>query len=875
MSCVVLRQRSTVPTPLTSFVGRERELATLARLLCQSELRLLTLTGPGGVGKTRLALSVASEVHACFTDRTWFVPLAAIADPALVLPAIGQALGVREGRQHALLDDIARDLGDERALLILDNFEQVNDAATSVVTLLARCPNLTCLVTSRSVLRVSGEHVFPVPALPLPPAAHETSHARAAASPAVQLFVRRAQAAQPHFDLTNANATEIEAICRKLDGLPLAIELAAARVRHFTPLELLARLHVTNQAAMLHVLTGGPRDAPTRQQALRHAISWSYDLLAPQEQALFRRLAVFTGGFTLEAAQAVATDLFDSPREVADTMASLMDQSLVLGADGTPDSIRYALLETIREFALEHLEADPAHHEVQEAHAAWFASLAQRGIMSHVANERPASLSHLQAEHVNFRTALSYSERQGNLNRSLGIAASLWRFWHQRGHWREGYAWLIRLLEQTPEATEIDPAILAMAQAGAGWLAHYQNDHARAEQLLQRAAEIYERLGLGHGLVDVRNCQALVAQSLGEHRRCVAHGAAALALARTLADPGLVAESLSSLSRATRELGDYERAALLASEILGLSRDGAPRLRAAALLTQGDIARDLGDSAAVREQCSAGLAIYRALGEPLGEGFSLHNLAVAAFTDGDLGGAAALCQESLGIFRRGDIQGAITEVMATYGPILHESGDLAGAQATLLDALRLAHQVGPRWVIAALLEALALLASDLGQRIAAVGLISQASAIRAELEVPVRPNWQPRLDRALQHLQAALTPQSFATAWHDGKHLDLDDLVAQPDMENLVRLASTGNDQASESPRSVTPATRREAPHGLTEREMEVLRLITGGHSNREVGEKLYISPATAARHVANIYNKLGVDSRARATAFAFQHGLA
>lgn len=875
MSSFIVHHPPTVPTPLTSFVGRERELATLARLLCQSDLRLLTLTGPGGVGKTRLAIGVASALGDCFAGRVWFVPLAALADPSFVLPAIAQALGVRESGRHALLDDIARALGDAPALLMLDNFEQIIEAAPVIVTLLARCPHLTCLVTSRSVLRLSGEHVFPVPALPLPPAAHVSSLPRAAASPAVQLFVRRAQAAQPHFALTEANAAEIEAICRKLDGLPLAIELAAARIRHFAPPELLARLHLTGEADMLRVLSGGPRDAPTRQQALRHAISWSYELLSPQEQALFRRLAVFVDGFTLNAAQTVAADIFDAPQDVADGIASLMDQSLLQVLDGTPGFTRYGLLETIREFALEHLAADADRSHVQDAHATWFAALAQRAITTQAPAARPVCLSHLQAEHANFRAALTHAERQGDLNRCLGIAASLWRFWHQRGHWREGYTWLVRLLEQAPDGDGIEPATWAMAQAGAGWLAHYQNDHVRAEQALALAAAAYQRLGSGDGLVDVRNCQSLVAQSLGEHRRSVDHGNAALALARTLADPSLTAESLSGLSRATRELGDYPTAAHLAQEIVDLCPDSASRMRAGALLTQGDIARDLGDSAAVREHCTTGLAIFRALGEPLGEGFSLHNLAVAALIDGDLPRAAALCQESLDIFQRGDVQGAIAEVMATYGPVLHEAGNREAAQVTLLEALRLSHQVGPRWVVAAVLEALASLAVDLGQPAAAVGMISRASSIRATLEVPVRPNWQPRLDRALAQVQTVLDSRAFAAAWQHGKELDLGALVAQASLPGLLGMAA-GQDLSSTSvPLDSTSPARRERLHGLTERELEVLRLITGGHSNREMGERLYISPATAARHVANIYNKLGVDSRARATAYAFQHGLA
>jgi predicted ATPase/DNA-binding CsgD family transcriptional regulator len=875
MSIAVLHDRHRVPTPLTSFIGREREIATLTRLLCQGELRLLTLTGPGGVGKTRLAISAAEALQACFAGRTWFVPLAALDDPGLVTSVIAHAIGVRESGRHALLADIARALGDEPTLLILDNFEQVIDAAESVAALLARCPNLTCLVTNRSVLRLSGEHVFPVPALPLPPAAHAPSLARSAASPAVQLFERRAQAARPDFELTEANAGLLEAICRRLDGLPLAIELAAARVRHFAPAELLARLDATDETAMLRVLTGGPRDAPMRQQALRHAISWSYNLLSPQEQALFRRLAVFVDGFTLSGAQVVASDIYAAPYDVADGIASLVDQSLVMSMAGTHAVTRYGLLSTIREFALEQLEAESDRPAAQDAHAAYICELVQQGMATASPEQNPAGYAHVQVEHANIRTALSHAERQGDLNRALAMVAALWRFWHHHGYWQEGNHWLTRLLAQVPSPENVDPATWARAQAGAGWLAHYQNDPARAQRALQLAAETYEQLGLVDGLVDVRNCQSLVAQSLGEHRRSVEHGTEALALARTLGDPGLVAESLSNLSRATRELGDYGRAAQLAREIAALSPDSASRARAGALLVLGDISRDLADSAALREQCTTSVAIFRALGEPLGEGFSLHNLAVAALIDGDLPRALALARESLGIFQRRDVQGAVTEVLATLGPIQHEAGDLAAAQATLLEALHLSHQAGPRWVVAAVLEALGGIAIDQGYNAAAVSLISKASAIRAELDVPVRPLWQPRLDRALAHLQSALDARAFAAAWQRGKGLDLDGIVANAATGQLMAFAAGVEEPVTAAPHRAMSRAQDEHPHGLTGRELEVLRLLTGGHSNREVGEKLYISPATAARHVANIYNKLGVDSRASATAFAFQHGLA
>ena len=503
------------------------------------------------------------------------MPLASIRDPALVLLAIAQTLDVRETGHRSLPERIAHFFHGKDVLLILDNFEHVVASAPIVSELLSRCPPLTCLVTSRALLRVSGEHVFPVPPLPLPPAAHATTAERASMSPAVRLFVSRAQAARPDFSLTDANAAEVETICRRLDGLPLAIELAAARVRHLTPAELASRLVDEKEGAALGVLTGGPRDAPNRQQALRYAIAWSHDLLASAEQTLFRRLSIFVGGFTLEAAEAVVNAAAEAPIDVAEGIAALVDQSLLQQEEEGAGTSRYGMLETVREFALEQLALSGEEEEIQAAHTTYFLALAERAAPLLSTEHQQVWLERLRVEYANLRVALARSEQTGDVNSALRLTAALWPFWHRRGYWEEGRGWLARLLALAAPVDDVELTIRAMALTGAGWLAHYfrelgQTDFSTAQAALEEGRERYRRLGRMDGLVDVLEGLSWIAQSLGEYRRAADLCEEALSVSRTLGDHVRTAESLCNLSRVTRELGDYARARALAHEALVL-----------------------------------------------------------------------------------------------------------------------------------------------------------------------------------------------------------------------------------------------------------------------------------------------------------------
>jgi non-specific serine/threonine protein kinase len=613
-------QRLSLPIQPTSFIGRQQEVEEVRAMLGWEEVRLLTLTGPGGVGKTRLALRTAEAVQDRFPDGIIFVSLAPLADLALVPTAIASNLKVTEVSGEPILETLTRHLRQKQLLLVLDNFEHLLDVGVAIPHLLAWCPRLKILVTSRAVLHLAAEHEYPVPALPVPTLGHLPEVDTLSRYDAVQLFVQRARAVRPGFELTEENGAAVADICSRLDGLPLALELAAACIRIFPPHVLLRRL-----SSRLHLLTGGPRDAPARQHTLRNTIDWSYLLLSEVDRSLFARLSVFAGGCSFEAAEAVCNPQGDL--DLFEGLASLLDKSL-LRQEGEPEP-RFRMLETLREYAREQLSVQGESDDLQVRYAEYYTALAEEASLELTGGDQLYWLDILEREHNNLRAALAWSRDAGS-ELGLRLAAALWRFWAIHGHLTEGRRWLDTMVTVARER-ETDSFLQAQALNGAGNLARRQGDYDHARRLFDESLRIRQQLGDKQGIVRTLGNLGIVARHQGKYRRAAALHGQALQLSRELGDARGVVLSFRDLGALAELQGAYERAEELYEESLRLSRELGNRSDTAQLLgSLGVIAERQGLYERARELHAEALRLRWELGDKLGIAAALVGLAAVA-----------------------------------------------------------------------------------------------------------------------------------------------------------------------------------------------------------------------------------------------------
>jgi len=723
------RGRTNLPESSTSFVGRERELAEIKRRLPAT--RLLTLTGTGGIGKTRLALQAAAEVHDAYRDGVWFVDLAPLRDAALVPSALAQVLQLKETAGQPLLTTLCNHLRTKQILLILDNCEHMLDACAQLAEALLRdTAQVTLIATSREPLHLKGERVHPLSALPLPdPTGDAQSIAR---SDAVQLFVERARQQRPHFDLQEGRARAVALLCVRLDGIPLALELAAARVA-VLPVEEIVRL----LDQRFRLLTSGGRELP-RHQTLRAMIDWSYELLDGAEKVLFARLSVFAGGWTLKAASEVCSDESIAKDDVVYVLIRLIEQSLVVAEE---DGDRYRMLETVREYAQERLEEPAIGAAIRERwrdrHLAYFLALAEEAEPKLNGAQQRNWLDRLEMEHDNLRLALTWATGGGDAVSGMRLASACWRFWLIRGYAREGLGWLSAMLATVPARQPT--AHRAKALLAAGTMAKTISDYSQARTLYEQALSISRELGVQRRVAAALGNLGMVAAEQGDYPAARAWHEQSLAI--------------------WRELGDR----------LGIARD---------LISLGNVVHAQGDELAARSLYEQSLAIERELGDQRGTAVVLHCLAGVAYYRNDYAAARLLLDQALVVRRELGDRWGIASTLNNLGMVAHEEGDYPSSRALLTESLAMRRDLFDRSGMAESLEALASLAFTLGRTEQGARLCGHAARLRDEIGSADLPSERARYDRRIASARASLgNDAAFDVAWQEGHAMTLEQAI--------------------------------------------------------------------------------------------------
>jgi predicted ATPase/DNA-binding CsgD family transcriptional regulator len=792
------------PVPPNTLVGREHDIDALTALLTAQGTRLLTLSGPGGVGKTHLALEFASLVAPRFQDGVVFVPLASTRDPSLVVPSIAQSLGLREVPGQTVIEVLGAALANLDVLVILDNMEQVTDAAPDIGVLVAATSRPLFLVTSRSPLRLRAEREYPVLPLALPAADGSPSVETCKNNAAVRLFVERSQGARPSFTLTDTNAPVIAEICRKLDGLPLAIELAAALTPVLSPQALLSRMDQS-----LPLLVQGAADLPDRQRTLRNTIAWSYDLLDDREQLLFRRLSVFAGGASLDAIQDVV-----GSQDLLGTIGLLVTKSLLMRFDAREEP-RFLMLSTIREFAGELMREHGEDEATRESHLEWLMSMARAAEQGMTGPRQVEWLDRLDLESQNIRAGLTWALDHAS-HRGMEVASMLWRFWATRGLLTEGYTWLCRFLELP---VEINDPVRAKAYSSLGNLCIDLGTFDAASEAYSAALQLWERLGNTLGIASTLNGLGLVDWYRGDHASARERHQRSLDLRRQVGDRFGQANSLTNLGNAIKDAGDPMAARIYHEQALAIRRELGDRAGVGySYLNLGDVSRRLGDIDGAREMYCMSLDAFRDVGDRLGLGYALHGLGMADQLGGRQAPALALFEEALGIRM----------------------------------------SLGDRRGIVECIEGIAASLAAIGMRSEAVTLFAAASVQRAHLGAPLPDPDRAVFDTLIATIRRGLPPAEFATRWSEGEAMSLTDA------------ASSARTAAGSAATETRPTLE-----GLSDREVEVVRLVAAGLTNAQVAERLYLSRRTVDAHLRRIYDKLDIGSRVELIRYAMEHDLA
>ena len=859
-----------LPHPLTPLFGREEVQQAVRTRLARPRVRMLTLTGAPGVGKTRLALALGSDVLEEFTHGVCFVPLAPISDPDLVISAIAHALGLQEYGKRPLFDYLSAFLRTKQLLLLLDNFEQVLPAAPLLSDLLMACPELKILVTSRAVLHLEGEYVYKVPPLAVPDVQHLPAQDSLSQVASVALFAEQAQANQSDFELTGDNAAAIAEICVLLDGLPLALVLAAARLKVLPPRALLARL-----SQGFEVLTGGRRDAPAHQQTLRATITWSYNLLSAEEQSLFRYFCSFVGGCTLEAAEAVGLAASESITPILDVVSSLVDNSLLVLWEQEAGKPRLYMLQTIREYGLEALAACGELERARNAHAAYYLALAGRAGSALRGAEQGSWAEQLERDHENIRAAMQWLLDHHEIEQTLRLATALQQFWFLRGYLSEGR----RFLEQALEAASADQGVAssqvwASALYTAGYLAFYHNDPGQAIVLLEESERLSRQLQDKQGIASALTYLGAITHNRGEVAAAATMHEEALRLCKEAGENNTLAELLGILGLRSLSHGEYMKARELLEESLLLSKEvGNVWLTATMLYLLGWEAYEQGEYTHARMLTEESLAHYRTLGKPMLFMEALIIYAYELLALGDKLTARTLLEEALSLSRELESQDDSARALCGLGYLTLRQGDLVRARTHYEECITTLQGrwivVRLKWALASSLEGLGEIASAVGQAAWTVRLFAAANAVRSAhgYYSPLGKK-QPFYDQTLAAARAQFGEKTFDALWAEGQQLTPQQALTA---EARAPITTAGPKTVSSSTLPALAAS----PGGLTAREVEVLRLVAMGLSKKQMAEQLVLSPNTVNVHIQSIYGKLGINSRSAATRYAIEHHLA